>query len=154
MAFGNLDPNSDTFTSTSMVPGYKDGISYQFLAKLAENTSYNWRHSDNIMLVENEWFTAGQEKDFDVARDYTDAYLQIIWRFGTTQNVIQVPTYVDTGDNDVRFLQLTASYQSIEPSNTMKIKYNGTTGFRIKNDSVTDYYLLAAITELRKITGS
>ncbi len=106
------------------------------------------------MLIEDESFTAGQEKDFDVARDYTSAYFQIIWRFGTTQALMQVPTFIDTGDNDVRFLQLTTSYQSIEPSDTMKIKRVGTTGFRIKNDSVTGYYLLAAITELRKITGS
>lgn len=159
-AWGNIDPNTATFTTANMLPpapggGAAGGGSWQHFQKLAKNTGYNYRHTRNAMLIMNELFVAGQEKDYDIARIYTNSDVMIISRYASGAATLALPAGIDTGANNVRFLRIVAAYQDMLAGGCFEAKDTpgGAGGFRVKNNSGDSYYLLAMILELRQVTG-
>lgn len=147
----DLDPESDSFTKTDMLIKSKGGLSAQHFRKAARNTSYIYRHSATYLLIENEQLTAGQEKDFDTDRDYTDAYIHTFLD-GDTAPLPLRHTILPLTENRPTFLQLTNAYQAIYLGSDIKIKYLDAGGFRIKNEKAVDtVYLTGLIIEIRKI---
>jgi hypothetical protein len=153
MGWGNLDPDNDSFTTSSIVIPYKGGISYQFLQNLAKNTSYNYRHCDQHLLILNESFGVDEEKDFDTDFDYQNAHVQIVAR--GTNAAQSLPFEVDISATPMRYAMLTTTYQSLVSGSYFDIRAQAAGGIRIKNERYGGTrYLSCSIMELRQVTGS
>jgi len=158
MAWDDLDINNDTFSTANMVVGYKDGISYQLAERIAQNTSYLFRRTDNrVVIVNQRFYPVNSEFDYDTDRDYlyhhimakVDNNLDSAFDFSSeAMDFERLLTYAP------RLIQLTSSYQSLFASNILQIKALAFGGFRIKNTDSEDRYVCAIIEEVRTDFGS
>ena len=77
-AFLDLDPETASFNTANMLPEYKNPGTLQFFGKILENTGYNWRHSGQAMLLENELIQPQGTKTYDTGRNYVKKYVMIL----------------------------------------------------------------------------
>ena len=153
MAWGDLDPDNDGFTTTQIVCPYKGGFSWQKLQQIAKNTSYNYRRCDQRLFIFNESFTYQQEKDFDTGFDYRNNIVQIIIE-GTTAGQ-SLPIDIDVSATEIRYLAMLTTYQAMANGSYFDIKALATGGFRIKNSRYNGTrYMTASVFELRLVTGT
>lgn len=156
MAFGNLDPNTDAFTSVGLVwpTDSQGGISYQKLNELAKNSSYNYRRCDQRLFLFNEQFGDGQELDYDTAFDYDGSFLMIIPR-GTDASQSS-PFSVDISLQYIRFMQLSTTYAVLATGDGgdsyFDIRALAGGGIRLRNTRRgATRYLSCLIMELRQV---
>lgn len=154
-AFGFTDavPNSATYTSGGIIGGYRDWISRQWSQKIANNTAYNWRHSDQALLIGDDSYNTGQERTYDTARDYRNSYVFIYVVSGAA--TIGIPYVFATGSPGHAMRQLTTTYQNILLSSDWQIRALNTGGIMIKyNGAAQPYYIGGLILECRKPAAS
>jgi len=141
MGWTNLDPSTcTTFHTSNMVPEYENPGSAQYFAKILNDLGFNFRRNVHMVFA-NVSFTAGEEKDFDVNRD---------WDGMLTCNIVRMSTgslalpYTETNSNYVRpaWLLLSTSYQELNSGAIFDIKALATGGIRIKNTHGSDSYYL------------
>jgi len=155
----DLVPETDAFTITDMLIPYKGGWSAEFGRKLARNTSYNWRHSDKELVIDNETFTPGQTKTYDVGRNYVGSYIYIVRAGDSGGGPFPMPYYFAGNEAylDPAFHLLSTSEEGmIVPliSDSWHIKALAGGGIWIEYNGGTDGYLTCLIIELRKIIGA
>ena len=152
MLWGDLDPDSDVFTLLNMLIPYGGGISTQFLQKLAENTGYNFRHSDQNLFLLNEAFTVGADKTYDSDRIYTGKYIaaKLRGQVGT----ISLPYEWDEQNYPLEFILLTTSYQTFAETPAFEIKTEAGGGITLRVTAGTTVYVSGTIIELRRVVGT
>lgn len=156
--FTTLDPDATPFFTANVIPEFLSDIDAELVQKVVNNTGYNWRKSDQFLFIENESFTAGQEKTFDavVPRDYIGAYITT-W-VDVDQSPMPLPYSIDDEQNYPTFIQLTTSYQPMyeygggTPS-VFEIKALVAGGFMIKNTGGISRWIMGAILENRHVVS-
>lgn len=160
-AFLDLTPETCSFNTANMLPDYKDPGTLQYFGKILENTGYNWRHSGQAMIIEDELLGARGQKTYDTGRNYVGSYVLILYDPIITPPFTvhdqSLPKTIDAEYVSPRFQQLTTTY---EPTSNWSFRFDiralATGGFSIYNNNVSDAAIRysALIIELRKITGA
>lgn len=157
LSFGNIDINTALFDDLSTVPAYQDPGSKQWGAKIANNTGYNNRHSDqNLVLVNDQYTTTGSpvDKTFDAARNYIGKYIsaKLIGRVSASQ--ITLPFEWDEHNNPEELILLTTTFQTFAATPAFSIRAENSGGITLRVDSGNTLFVSGRITELRLVTGS
>jgi hypothetical protein len=160
LAFLDLVPETCSFNTANMLPEYEDPGTLQFFGKILENTGYNWRHSGQAMLLENELIQPQGTKTYDTGRNYVDKYVMIL--YDVSFNELPLPYSVPEALVYPNFLQLTTSYQTVTDvalvqQDASEIKALATGGYSIRNTLAAGSYayrLTGMIIELRRVTGA
>lgn len=171
LAFTSVDINQAGFEDDNLIPGYKDPGTRQWGGRIANNTAYNFRHSDQMLWIGNEEFAGidgtGVELTFDSARIYTGKYIQFdLGTWWQQQALPRDPTNAIFFDHGV--VLLTTTYQQIitdmeyDPNTgyvcSISIRSLNAGGIQIKitttSVAIDDCYLTGLLKELRLVTGS
>lgn len=154
-AYLDLDPETCSFNTTSMLPEYKDPGTLQYFGKILENTGYTWRHSGQAMIIENELINPRAQKTYDTARDYNGSYMFILYEPVILGSAYALPHTIEPAFVYPRFQRLTTTYQpTAETFAYLEMRAVETGGFSIQNNSYYDAFRVTAlIIELRKVAG-
>ena len=155
-AYLDLDPEACSFNTASMLPEYKDPGTLQFVGKILENTGYNWRHSGQAMIIENELINPRAQKTYDTGRDYDGSYMLILYEPVILRSDHALPFTIEPAFVYPRFQRLTTTYQpTAETFAYLDMRAVATGGFSIQNNNYTEAFRITAlIMELRKVTGA
>ena len=155
-SWSDVSGNTASFTSAGVLPAYKEGGSYQWGGKLADNTGYVWRRGDLGIMLWNELFTAGQEKDFDTNRDYTSKFVFTqLENFAAEQvSILEMSNDIPTRINLLGLNYNTGISGYIDGRQFFKIKALASGGFRMYNTSLSNWYLCGYIFEIRNEIGA
>ena len=154
LAYTSTSPNSATFSTSDMIPEYKDPGTRQWGQRVANNTAYNWRHSDQNIVIAGQFWNNGDELQFDTSRDYTGSTICVI---GYTQGLaaLDLPLYqIAIEDYFIAFRTLTTTYQSLLYNSDFQIRAEGSSGFTIKCNVAAGRAFAGIIFEGRLATGA
>lgn len=124
LAFDDANINTAGFVTANTIPEYKDGGSRQWGARVANNTAYNFRHSDQNLFLQNDEFVFASEsqktREYDTDRNYVNAFVAVrLNAFNSSQGLpfTAAPIERQDGNDDsflnVVYLQLTTSMQNV-----------------------------------------
>jgi hypothetical protein len=149
-----ISPNSATFSTADMIPEYKDPGTRQWGQRVVNNTAYNYRHSDqNLMIAGDYWAASGTELTFDTGRDYTNKYVFIMGyeKVGATT----IPeTFPAAGSYSIHMKQLTTTYQNLLSDTNFQIKAENAGGITIKCNVIGGSHFAGMIMESRLVVGA
>lgn len=155
-AFGYTatSPNSAPFSTDDMIPEYKDPGTRQWGQRIANNTAYNWRHSDqNLIIAGDYWAASGDSYTYDTDRNYVNKYVFIMGyeKAGSTD----LPeTFPAAGSYSMHMKQLTTTYQNFLSDSNYQIRALNAGGFEIKCNIVGGGHMAAMVFESRYLTAS
>ena len=158
LALTDVDINTATFEDSVLV-GYKAPGSRQFWGLLANNTAYNFRHSDQNLFIENDTYTVSalsSDRTYDTDRDYRNKYLKIELGLSVTQFTMPFGIISSSDALTTEWVQLTTTFQTLPQNGLIQIRALDSGGFtiRVTGTSVVTRYLLGSITESRLVAGS
>ena len=152
----DLNPVIDGWSGKkNMLIPYRTLIDTAFKRKLAYNTSHNYGKCQEVILAQ-ELLPRLTEKSFDIGRDWTNAYVQMIWVMSSV-SVLNFPLDVSMTTEPsmlygILYTQMTDEYQ---PWLGIYYKYIAGGGFKLYNNvSNADYRISGTIIKMRKVTGT
>lgn len=124
LGFTDTDINTAAFDGDNLIPEYKDPGTRQLFARLANNTAYNNRHSDQMLFLNNDAFVYSSAsvltRAYDTDRDYRNKFVAVRLNAFTTSQALPftgVPIDRQGGTDDtylnVVYLQLTTGFQTV-----------------------------------------
>lgn len=175
LGYSDGDINTAPFDNTDIITGYKDALKREYLNKLGNNNCYNYRHSGQMMVIDNQRFAecnaTGTSLTYDTERAYENKYVEccfymkgssislprtIAWSgdyLTFTPVLVQLTTSFQEIISDIAFFQIVPSYLcSVE----IRAVASGGIQIRISVTGVSqhDVYLLGTMKELRQIIGA
>lgn len=155
LKFTDVDINVAGFDNTNLIPAYKDPGTRQWGSRLANNTGYNNRRSDQNLFIENDLYTSpSEDKTYDTDRDYRNKYFK--FEIGDSATAFTMPLGLNSvGDTlTTEWIQLTTSFQALPFTGSIQVQALNTGGFTLRVTAAANRYVLGSVTELRLVTGS
>ncbi len=155
LGFTNLDINTATFDTLDAIPEYKSIGARQWGSKIANNTAYNNRHSDQNLFVENdEYASPTSDKTYDTDRDYRNKFLKL--EVGLSSSAFTMPFAINSAGDilTTEWIQITTTFQTLPFTSQIQIRAENSGGFTLRLTVPGTRFLLGSITELRKTTGA
>ena len=158
IGFTAIDINTASFID-NVIPEYQNPGSRQWGGNIANNTAYNFRHSDQNLFIENDTYTnssLSSDRTYDTDRDYDGKYLKM--ELGLSTTIFTMPFGIISSSDALttEWIQLTTTFQTLPQNGLIQIRAENSGGFtiRVTGTSVTTRYLLGSITECRLVSGS
>lgn len=79
----DIDYESSPFSVLSMKLGYKDGLSYQFFARLADNEGFLYRRSETAILIQGQFLVSSFY--VETGRKYSSSLFLILWDYADSE---------------------------------------------------------------------
>ena len=159
LVFGDTDINTASFDNLDTIPVYRSPGARGWGGKIANNTAYNYRHSDQNLFILNDTYTISalsSDRTYDTDRKYVGKYIKL--EIGVSVTEFVMPFGISSSDDALttEWVLLTTSFQTLPKSGTIQIRALNAGGIQIRvtGTSIVTRYLLGSITECRKITGA
>ena len=145
IGFTSVDINTASFES-GVIPEYKSPGTRQWGGNVANNTAYNFRHSDQNLFLFQEAIGGGVDKTFDTARNYINKHI-------SAQLTASVGALPFSYELDEEWILLTTTFQAFAAVPAFAIRAENGGGITLRA-VIHSFSVTGRITDLRLVTGS